>query len=377
MLNKLRLALTLILISASIEMIAQDNHFQMWNADGTSETVNVPFEKNQLGDVITNIINVGDAAAVDLSSIANIMKTTTIGQWILRTLTYTFEASTNPNCIYFINEDTEVSEEMAQSIEGLNVVKGTNAEDIVLTDGFPFYSPRNFTATNIRYERLFEKGNKRRVGGGWQTVVLPFDVQKVSVEDKTIKWFANAYDDADFWVFKYMGDDGDTALFAYNSEGTMSAGTPYIVAVPDKSWAGNDCSLEGKSLTFYAENVEVNNTPPAAIESENQNFVGTYSGANELIDAYVLNEDGSYFVPNNSVSAFNAYIQKKNGNSAGVHINMAFDDGTETGIEGVSSETASKMYHSAYDLQGRSMGSPVNTLPKGIYIIDGKKVAIK
>jgi len=376
----------LIFISASIMVIAQDNRFMMWNADGTSEMVSVPYEKDQTGDVITNIISLGDAAAVDLSSIANIMKTTTLGQWIVRTLTYTFEASTNPNCIYLIDDDTEVSSEMAQSLEGLNVVKGTNADDIVLVDGFPFYSPRSFTASNIRYERLFEKGNKRGIGGGWQTIVLPFDVQTVSVNNKDIKWFANAYDDADFWVFQYVGDNGDRALFYYNSEGIMSAGTPYIVAVPDKSWAGNDCSLEGKSLVFYAENVMVHNTTPTAIESENQSFIGTYSGSNELIDTYVLNDEGSSFTPNNSVGAFKAYIQKKNG-SSGVHISLAFTDGTETGIEGISSETASQMHQSIYDLQGRNMGSSANnhtnngisthTLPKGIYIVNGKKVVIK
>lgn len=382
MIKQLRKTVLFVFIFTNLAMVAQDNRFTYWNADGTSVEVKVPYETNQSSDVITNIINVGNAAAVDLSTIAGIMKTTTIGEWIVRTLTYSFEPSTNPNCIYLINDDTEVSEEMAASLEGLNVVKGSEAAHIVLTDGFPFYTPRQFTAANISYERLFAKGNQRRVGGGWQTIVLPFEVQTVSVDNKNIIWFTSKKDDADFWVYKYVGGDDDTALFDYNSERVMSAGTPYIVAVPDASWAGSDCSLEGKTLSFNAENAEVSGATPTPVVSGSQSFIGTYVGEYGLNDAYVLNDGGTNFTSNNSVKAFNAYIQK--GNSAGAVVNLAFVDGTETGIVGVNSEAANETNQSVYDMQGRYIGSSVNhlsgsngQLPKGIYIVNGKKVVIR
>ena len=111
----------ILLYFSVVTTTAQDNRFVKWNTDGTSETVNVPYEKDPSGDVITNIINVGDAAAVDLSTIADIMKTTTIGEWIVRTLTYTFTASTNPNCLYFVDDETDISDEMAKSLEGQHV----------------------------------------------------------------------------------------------------------------------------------------------------------------------------------------------------------------------------------------------------------------
>lgn len=388
--NYTRIAVFLLFFSANITMFAQDNHFIMWNANGISQTVNVPYEKDQTGDVITNVINVGDAAAVDLSTIAGIMKTTTIGEWIVRTLTYTFVASTNPNCLYFVDEDTEISDEMAKSLEGLNVVKGTTAGDIILTDGFPFFTPHDFTATTIRYERLFEKGNQQGVGGGWQTIVLPFDVQTVTADGKSLKWFANAYDDADFWVFRFTGDNDNTALFDFNDENKMSATTPYIVAVPNQSWAGSNSSLEGKSLAFCAENVLVSSAAPKTIESDNMRFIGTYAGSNELINAFVINDEGSFFTSNNTVEAFNAYIQKKNGMPADARISIFFNDGTETGLNGVRLKDTPRKYHSIYDLQGRRIGSSGHhstsdglaapgkySLDKGIYIIDGKKVVVR
>ena len=280
--NYTRIAVFLLFFSANITMFAQDNHFIMWNANGISQTVNVPYEKDQTGDIITNVINVGDAAAVDLSTIAGIMKTTTIGEWIVRTLTYTFVASTNPNCLYFVDEDTDISGEMAKSLEGLNVVKGTRADGIVLVDGFPFFTPRDFTADHISYERYFGKGNKRGIGGGWQSVVLPFTVQTVSVDGYEKKWFSNANDDADFWVFKFVGNDGNTAKFGYNSESTMVAAIPYIVAVPDGSWAGSECNSERKTLVFSAENAAVSKASPGVVESGSLRFVGSFSGANGL-----------------------------------------------------------------------------------------------
>lgn len=370
--TNMRIAMLLILISASISLVAQDNRFVMWNANGISETVSVPYEKDQTGDVITNVISVGDAAAVDLSSIAGIMKTTTIGEWIVRKLTYTFEPSTNPNCLYLVDENTEISAEMAKSLEGLNVVKGTNAADVVLTSGFPFFTPRDFTANNIRYERPFDKGTQRGVGGGWQTIVLPFDVQTVTADGQNLKWFADANDDADFWVFKFVGGNDNTALFDYNSDSKLSAATPYIVAVPDQSWAGSEFSLEGKTLAFCGENVAVSNTAPEAIGSGNLSFIGTYTGAAELVNAYVMNGAGSSFAPNSIVEPFNAYVHSKNGKPAGVHIYIDFGVGTETGIGTVYSEAA-RRDQMVYDLQGRR----ISTLSKGVYVVDGKKVVVR
>lgn len=376
-----RLAMLQLFLSANIKSMAQDNHFVMWNADGTSELVNVPYEKDQTGDIITNVINVGDAAAVDLSTIAGIMKTTTLGEWIVRTLTYTFKASTNPNCLYFVDADTEISTEMANSLQGLNVVKGTIAEGIELKDGFPFYTPRDFTANNICYKRLFGKGNQRGVGGGWQTVVLPFEVETVSVDSKELNWFANSNDDADFWVFKYVCDDGDHAVFDYNSESKLAAATPYIVAVPDDSWAGNDCSLEGKTLAFNAENAVVSKEVPTVVSSDNLRFVGTYAGGRNLSNAYVLNGEGTYFTPNSSINPFNAYVQKKDGTAASARINISFADDAVASVDGISTSFDCNPVHTVFDLSGRMLSTQVgkvpSTLPKGIYIVNGKKVVVR
>lgn len=65
MIKQLRKTVLFVFIFTNLAMVAQDNRFTYWNADGTSVEVKVPYETNQSSDVITNIINVGDAAAVE------------------------------------------------------------------------------------------------------------------------------------------------------------------------------------------------------------------------------------------------------------------------------------------------------------------------
>ena len=63
----------------------------------------------------------------------------------------------------------------SNKIEGTvrNLIVDSVAEQIVLTDGYPFRNPRNFTAQNINFIREFAK--KTRIGevGGWEAMVLP------------------------------------------------------------------------------------------------------------------------------------------------------------------------------------------------------------
>lgn len=63
----------------------------------------------------------------------------------------------------------------SNKIEGTvrNLIVDSVAEQIVLTDGYPFRNPRNFTAQSINFIREFTK--KTRIGevGGWEAMVLP------------------------------------------------------------------------------------------------------------------------------------------------------------------------------------------------------------
>lgn len=82
--------------------------------------------------------------------------------------------NSNPNCLYFLN-DTDAK---PASLEGRNVVVLANdeytAENIKLTDGYEFMTPRWFTAKQIAYKRTFTESERNTL----TTLLLPFTAQK-------------------------------------------------------------------------------------------------------------------------------------------------------------------------------------------------------
>ena len=59
------------------------------------------------------------------------------------------------------------------------VVNGTASSVVLADDGGKFYCPQAFTANSISYTHNYsmETGGN---GKGWETIVLPFDVKKIT-----------------------------------------------------------------------------------------------------------------------------------------------------------------------------------------------------
>ena len=127
-------------------------------------------------------------------------------------------------------------------------------------------------------------------------------------------------------------------------------------------------------MVFGGENVTVNKAVPTVVETDHFKFVGTYVAAVGLEGVYVLDAAGKSFVSSVSdVQPFNAYIQPKDGVPANARINIFFEDDFATSIKGVRTDDATT--NNVYDLQGRKVSeNGIDALPKGIYILNGKKV---
>ena len=342
--------------------------YKTWSVDGeeSTEWVLPTYASNRY----TYALDAQDKVAIDITNFEGVMTNST-------TDGYSFAASSNPNALYFMS--AEAKNKLSTTLNGKNVVVDGTADVLTLTDGYPFYTPKDFEATSASYSRTFTIGNKKRVGGGWQSVVLPFTVSTVKNGENAIKWFKSSNDDASFWVYQLEGEivgDYDTydLNFVYNSTENMEANKPYIMAVPDESWAGAQFSLVGKTLVFGGENVTINKAVPTTIETDHFMFIGTYVGATGLENVYALDEAGKSFVSgNNDVNPFNAYIKTKDGALAGSNIKINLGDDTETAIWKVRTDEASN--NNVYDLQGRTISTTgINALPKGLYILNGKKV---
>ena len=179
----------------------------------------------------------------------------------------------------------------------------------------------------------------------------------------------------DFWDSDtYFGDyDTYDLNFVYNATETMEANIPYIMAVPDESW-GKGVSLVGSTLVFGGENVTINKAVPTTIETDHFMFIGTYTGATGLENVYILNAAGTSFARGLSeVNPFNAYIKPQSGVTVGANINISFGDDFVTSIKEVDANYGSN--DNVYDLQGRTVSTNgLRALPKGLYIMNGKKV---
>ena len=271
-------------------------------------------------------------------------------------------ADADPNCIFVVDEDADI-----QGLEGVNVIKGTSAENIQLTDeSIGFMPPIDFTASQISYERTFTQGTDG-TGSGWTTIVLPFDVDKVMVGEKEIDWFHSKSDKGkNFWLRELVSDGVGIVSFGYVEE--LKANTPYIIAVPGDNW-GEDWDLTNKKLKFIGkENANIVKNAEAETGGDHYTFVGT-TVSQTLSDVYALNETGSTFSHGEAtIAPFRAYFTPiADSNASRLVIRSA--DGQTTTITMPEREPLTT--GDAYMLDGRKVKG---NLPKGVYIVNGKKM---
>lgn len=273
-----------------------------------------------------------------------------------------------PNCIYIYGDSKPAG------LDGKNTVaydgSAYTAEDITLTDGNDFYSPVDFTASNIE----FTYDNNRWAGdtNGWNTIMLPFDVTAVKADDTTIDWFHSDSDiGKQFWLKEFVSDAVGTVNFDYVS-GPMQAHTPYIIALPGNRW-GAESDLSGKTIKFIGTNAEVRKNVPVMQSAGSYTFVGN-TRAVDKENIYCISDDGNRFVlkPTGGSAPFRPFFRAN-----------VYDDSIEylsiggnivTGVKEVK-EVKGVKANSFYTLDGRRLNGLPTT--KGIYIMNGQKIVIR
>ena len=254
-----------------------DDGYTYWTADGTPKT------KAVSGN--TNITVVPEAVAVKFFT----------------TPTGTISANSNPNTIYYVSGNTAPS-----SLSGKNVVLNGKINEVQFVDGYDFFVPLGFTAQKATYSRVPTHGASGNAG--WETIVLPFAVQKAfnATNNKQISWFTNDSDTGkDFWLEQFASTDGGYVYFDYVEE--IRANVPYLIATPGSNW-GSGHNLLNKTIAFTADNVNIPQTSKLKSMTDAFQFVGLSEKKN--VSGYVLDEDGKSFVLKDNVSqnAFRAYF---------------------------------------------------------------------
>lgn len=297
------------------------------------------------------------------------------------------EQVSNPNLLLYVNQ----TQYAPSSIK--NVVVNGNANSITLTDaasGNNFHCPQAFTAQKISYTHNYSMDTGIGKAQGWETIALPFDVQKVTHESKgEIVSFANwRSGDAKkpFWLMQLSGSGWTMAT-------SIKANTPYIISMPKNDEYKVGFWLNGR-VTFSAENVNVPKTENLTIARYNdETFVPTFVSVEKSNDVLALNvvndiervtgssTEGSTFVKNlRPVHPFEAYKTSTSSTRS-----IAIDEGMATGIieliTALSDECVLRIYNLNGQLikieEGRSLEEVMKNLPAGVYIVNGKKMIIR
>lgn len=188
----------------------------------------------------------------------------------------------------------------------------------------------------------------------WNTICLPFDVTAEQIAD-VLKSAGN--------VKEFDREDASKQTIYFKDATTMVAGKPYLIKPTESA----------KELVF--KGVKITEYEPKNTSGDNYAVYGTFGKYTMKTDGteLFLKTDGKFYIPAASTATmkgFRAYFYNINGSTAGAALNLSFGDAT--GINGVAADAEKSV--KVYNVNGQYVGTSLEALPKGLYIVGGKKV---
>lgn len=205
--------------------------------------------------------------------------------------------------------------------------------------------------------------------GGWYTLCLPFDIDETQLKDA----FGENVDLEEY----ESAENGDNVTFNFHKVNELKAGHPYLIRVVD-----NDFS----SYTF--KDVTISGNDISSVDMGNgYTFQGTaqYNSEDITADKYegrarFLNAKAKLVRPKSNgkilpTRCFFLYPEGTTTESA-KNVSFTFDNDTPTGINAVDidEEDIQKVDNRIFSITGQYLGTDFSRLPKGLYIVNGKKV---
>ena len=291
----------------------------------------------------------------------------------------------NPNLLLYVSDEKYAS----RSVK--NVVVNDVAESIELTDaanGNDFYCPRVFRARSIVYNHNYQMETGFGDSRGWETIVLPFDVQKYTHATKgeleSFTTWSKGSNKKPFWLFELTAS-------GYKDVAGIKANTPYIISMPNNKQYEQQYQIPG-IVTFSASDVEVQKSDNLkSVSYKGRTFVPNYVNQSNddyfalNVNNYYVNNtstftpDGSKFVKGfRSVHPFEAYMTSTNNTRV-----IDVIDGTETAIRSIMIGAEGTDVVKVFDTRGilvktANAEADLKTgLKAGVYIVNGKKMIIK
>lgn len=306
-----------------------------------------------------------------------------------------FDETSYHNLLVYVPEAMAFSHPLIESARMTLVVDGT-ASSLQLDAKKPFYCPRSFVAEEVVYQRSFTQRTEVGTSAGWETIVLPFEVQRFTHSRKGDIAPFGVEAPYHFWLAG-LGSRG------FEQSTALCSNTPYIIAMPNNAEYG-DYSLNG-TVTFSASQATICTTDKVVVSKNRElTLMPTYENVAANTNIYALNigsvydghEAGSVFVPNKyAVSPFSAYAIPTTGVKAMPYYRIqSHPEVEEQGASALSVESRDgNIYLSVseaqtvvvYDVTGRVVCrvaceagvNVVSSLDEGVYIIDKTKVYVR
>lgn len=258
----------------------------------------------------------------------------------------------------------------------------------------PNVDPVNYNADDANANNVVEKtaeGHvaqvkiaRKMVANRWTTCVLPFSLNRQQVDAIFgPAYSATAKEGTQILYFDHI--EGSKAYFVRHAYNTIVAGKPFLIK-PTK----NVESINTADVTDYPYVTIENTTPDAWCESNDYVWTSSYNTMNIAKNDYFIGaSDGkfkAYSAASGTVKGFRGFLKAKLPASAkptmlSISTNSITDgnDGETTGIEDLIITTDGELMPAnsrVYNINGQLVSedaSSFQSLPSGIYIINGKK----
>lgn len=286
----------------------------------------------------------------------------------------------NPNIIIYFDENATVGSRTLKVLKkkAKNIVYGTQADEITLTDTAAVFVPSPITAKTAVFSYTVPATGRSEA---WGTLVLPFAPTTISDgRGQAADWFHNDSETGkNFRILDFTSAAGQELYFTPAAE--LKPFHPYVVEWKG-AWANGTFDMAGQTITFGGTDVQLEQPEYISTYSKDFKFVGTMAG-DTLTDAYALSADGTSFVHAAPMTAspFSAWFVANNDRAALVTaLPVNKNDGTASGITdivGNASEGTGPV--AVYSIDGRRVAvvkgkAQLDELPRGIYIVGGRKV---
>ena len=276
-------------------------------------------------------------------------------------------------------------------IEAKNPLAGdlTATESVTLNDN-DNYSPHTEKNANVTLNRTFYKNR-------WNAICLPYSINRRQIED--------VFGDGTMVVLmNYIDTSNKKVMFIEHANQDIIAGYPYLIFPTKKTDTNKDdhssvidhitthATFGEANSPLFSVGTDGNTYPGADMQSDALVFKGTFTNTTLNEGSYVVTNKGVLSrIPNDGmkIKPYRSYIyfNRKTAGAKAISLQDMNVNGFEndedhtTGIENLLFESGI-LTHSAdvYSIDGqlvRSKALNFNGLPKGVYIVNGKKYVKK